>query len=755
VPTCRCAAVALTLCLACAGACADDWPGWRGVEREGRSVSPDGPTEWSATRNVSWRTDIPGQGFSSPIVVGDGVYLTTAFEVQPFGRTGFLLRSGLVAVAAIFAALAAHVVARRASAAGAAPASASPLPLIALASLAAAICLVILFAEGILDFERGHERGWLAAVMVTVCALLLLTVLARGNARRLVACGLAMIAAAVVLLLTMPDLAHIFSDGPISAKVGFLCVVTWPPVIVGLLLIGAGLRGRVAGSAASGLALTLAIVLVGGFTVLMIAEHAKTRTTLSVGEAHEPLVTWWMALAAAAALAISWALLRRWPASAAATLAVMVTGTLTVLAAPLAAVELLISRSHYLAYQLGRPEIAPMLGWRAVATVGGVALLAAAVTLALRRVCRPSLRGVQGALAVVALMVAGAYFAYARYVPKSPWMARSVVCVDRASGEIRWRNTELEGPVGIIHSDNSPATPTPVSDGECVCAWFGSAGLVCVEPDGRTRWTRADLPFESRHGVGTSPILCGPHVIILSESEAGRYLAAVDRSSGEIAWRVEREQPTHQYAGNCRTPAVLHIGGRETIVVWGYTDLSGYDPASGRELWTLEVGKFGHNNNPVSSLVNDDERIYLVGPRATMALARDQLAFGPKGESARDPVLWETPTDDGAQCASPVLVNTLLFAVSDVGTVYCLDAATGETLWTDGLGMQHYASAIAIGDRVYFTDTSGTTVVYAAEPRCRTLARSTLDELIYASMAPVDGRLYLRTEDALYCLDDR
>ncbi len=61
------------VCLACAGARADDWPGWRGVEREGRSASPDGPTEWSATSNVAWRTDIPARGYSSPVVVGDAV----------------------------------------------------------------------------------------------------------------------------------------------------------------------------------------------------------------------------------------------------------------------------------------------------------------------------------------------------------------------------------------------------------------------------------------------------------------------------------------------------------------------------------------------------------------------------------------------------------------------------------------------------------------------------------------------------------
>ena len=60
------------------------WPQWRGPALNG--VAPgDAPLEWSDSRNVSWKIEIPGRGFSSPIVWGDRLFLTTAV---PTGKGG-------------------------------------------------------------------------------------------------------------------------------------------------------------------------------------------------------------------------------------------------------------------------------------------------------------------------------------------------------------------------------------------------------------------------------------------------------------------------------------------------------------------------------------------------------------------------------------------------------------------------------------------------------------------------------------------
>lgn len=55
---------------------ADDWPGWRGPRGDGISLEAAAPLSWSATENIGWRTPLPGTGLSSPIVVGDRVFVT-------------------------------------------------------------------------------------------------------------------------------------------------------------------------------------------------------------------------------------------------------------------------------------------------------------------------------------------------------------------------------------------------------------------------------------------------------------------------------------------------------------------------------------------------------------------------------------------------------------------------------------------------------------------------------------------------------
>ena len=55
-----------------------DWPWWRGPSRNGRASQTPVPTTFSDTENLVWKVPVPGRGHSSPIIVGDRVFLTTA-----------------------------------------------------------------------------------------------------------------------------------------------------------------------------------------------------------------------------------------------------------------------------------------------------------------------------------------------------------------------------------------------------------------------------------------------------------------------------------------------------------------------------------------------------------------------------------------------------------------------------------------------------------------------------------------------------
>lgn len=70
----QCLVVSLLLTLQIS---AGDWPRFRGPDGQNKSDDPNIPTEWSNTKNLQWKTKMPGRGFSSPIVVGDRVFVTS------------------------------------------------------------------------------------------------------------------------------------------------------------------------------------------------------------------------------------------------------------------------------------------------------------------------------------------------------------------------------------------------------------------------------------------------------------------------------------------------------------------------------------------------------------------------------------------------------------------------------------------------------------------------------------------------------
>src|SRR5438552_870617 len=79
VSACLLLGVAIVPC----GGAEDFWPQWRGPLGTGVAPNAQPPVEWSETRNLRWKTALPGKGHSTPIVWGEQIFLTTAI---PYGE---------------------------------------------------------------------------------------------------------------------------------------------------------------------------------------------------------------------------------------------------------------------------------------------------------------------------------------------------------------------------------------------------------------------------------------------------------------------------------------------------------------------------------------------------------------------------------------------------------------------------------------------------------------------------------------------
>src|SRR4051794_8121477 len=193
--------------------------------------------------------------------------------------------------------------------------------------------------------------------------------------------------------------------------------------------------------------------------------------------------------------------------------------------------------------------------------------------------------------------------------PRSGW-AYAVAAVDRDSGAVRWIREGLTAPRATVHRANSPATPTAVIDDARIVAYFGTPGLMAVSPSGRLLWTNRNLPFQSMYGVGASPVLAAGAVLVSSFTRAGPYLAAVDAATGRERWRTARAD-VHPEFGDSRTPLLMTIQGRPTVIVWGIHELAGHDAATGRLLWHYAHGANQRMGSMVTSILGDGDRLFL------------------------------------------------------------------------------------------------------------------------------------------------
>jgi outer membrane protein assembly factor BamB len=154
---------------------------------------------------------------------------------------------------------------------------------------------------------------------------------------------------------------------------------------------------------------------------------------------------------------------------------------------------------------------------------------------------------------------------------------RSVFCFDRSDGRLRWQKGVSYTEKEISHDTNPYNSSSPVTDGERVVVWYGSAGLYCYDLDGKELWHR-DLGHQ-RHiwGWGSSPVLVGDLCLLNFGPGEPSFLVAMDKKTGREIWRLNapdadagEKKPGQEkavWAGSWSTPLVASIGGQEQVIM--------------------------------------------------------------------------------------------------------------------------------------------------------------------------------------------
>jgi len=221
----------------------------------------------------------------------------------------------------------------------------------------------------------------------------------------------------------------------------------------------------------------------------------------------------------------------------------------------------------------------------------------------------------------------------------------------------------------------------------------------------------------------------------------------LDGGTGKTAWTTDRSvdfEGAHvtQRKAYC-TPTVAWAGGRLQLISPSPKAVMAYDPNTGEELWRIRYRGWGIVPRPAAGLGlvfltidHDRPELWAVRPDGS-------------GDVTDSHVVWSV--DRGAPSVpSFLLVGDLIYAVSDHGIVSCVEAKSGQILWTQRVGGRFWASPIFAAGRIYFSRFDGVTTVIEPGRQYKPLAENRLDERIKASPAVAGEALFLRTETHLY-----
>ncbi|MDX1965080.1 MAG: PQQ-binding-like beta-propeller repeat protein [Pirellulales bacterium] len=332
------------------------------------------------------------------------------------------------------------------------------------------------------------------------------------------------------------------------------------------------------------------------------------------------------------------------------------------------------------------------------------------------------------------------------------------ICLDLASGQIvhdikLWDVAEPQ----FCYDLNSYASPTPVIEAGRVYVHFGVHGTACLDTtNGEIVWKRPpfdpELQCNHHRGPASSPILHDNLLILTFDGFDQQYVVALDKQSGQIAWRTDRNIDYGTDDGDAKkaysTPRVIMVDNQPQLISPSAGAVIAYDPRTGEELWRVKCGGMNVSLRPLYAhglLYNTTA----AGGLQLFALKPRSHKPGEKAADLSDQVTWKQ--EKGAsKRSSPIIVGERIYMAGDDGILTCVNALNGEVVWTKRVGGKFSASPVSAAGKIYFSDMEGQTYVLEPGDQYQELAVNTLSAGCMASPAVVEGGLILRTKEAVY-----
>jgi len=387
------------------------------------------------------------------------------------------------------------------------------------------------------------------------------------------------------------------------------------------------------------------------------------------------------------------------------------------------------------------------------------------------------------------------------------------LAINRADGKVLWRREAprpRKEPYNRIHG---PASTSPATDGENVYVFFGDFGLLSYGRDGNERWRVPLGPFANRNGHGSSPIVTDGMVILICDQDTDSYILALNQDDGSVRWRVDRPGITRGYATPAilrppNGPAEVIAPGAYRLVshdletgkeLWwvgqmpwqvrgvpviddGTIYFSAWESGGGTRSEDIPPfddvlasndadrdGKISPQEHPNPNLrkggstwedydLDDDGFIdrrdwqFYRGRLTSESSMSAIRPAGARGDLTDTHVLWRY-YKSLPNSASALLYEGVVYLVKDGGILTTLDPETGNVLKQDRLrdALEKYWASPVTGDgKIYMTAEDCKISVLKPAGQWEIIAVNDLPGNCFATPAIADGRIYVRTSEAIY-----
>ena len=277
-------------------------------------------------------------------------------------------------------------------------------------------------------------------------------------------------------------------------------------------------------------------------------------------------------------------------------------------------------------------------------------------------------------------------------------------CLEVERGEDQWMSKYVAQAVtGAASRHPGPRSSPTVADGKVVTIGVGGV-LSCLNAaTGKLVWRKDPFPkVVPRFFTSFSPIIVDGMVIAHLGGQGNGAIIAYDLATGSEKWRWGEEGPDYG------SPALLTAAGTRQIVTLTEKSIVGVSVADGKLLWQLPFAPPRRAYNAATPIVDGQTVIYTGAGRGAKAVRIEK-----QGDGFAAKELWSNP-ELAPQFNTPVLRDGLLFGLSNRGNLYCINAQTGQTAWTDASprGSRGFAAIVSAGSCLVVLANDSELIIY-------------------------------------------